>query len=78
MNRTTLPHLVQSIHLMADPKHPETLFLKQKYEKLRGKISSIYAQGDFLEITLNQISHLDVILVYGLGVPHIAHRLIAA
>ncbi len=49
---------MQSVHFMADPEHAETKDLKQKYQELRSKISAIYAQGNFLEITLNQlISH---------------------
>lgn len=48
------PIMIQSIHFMADSEHPETKALTQKYQELRSKISTIYAQGDFLEITLNQ------------------------
>ncbi len=41
---------------MVDPKHSETKALEKKYKKLRGKISAIYARGDFLEITLSKLT----------------------
>lgn len=49
------PLVMQSIHFVADLKHPETKALQRKYQKLREKISAIYSQGDFLEITLSQL-----------------------
>lgn len=52
------PLILQPVHFVADPDHEETKKLKQKYQALRHRISAIYAQGDFLEMTLNQlISH---------------------
>lgn len=50
------PLIIRPVHFMADHNHPETEKLKNKYNKLRSKISAIYAQGDFLEITLSQLT----------------------
>lgn len=50
------PLVIGSVHFSADPEHPETKILEKKYRQLRGKISAIYAQGDFLEITLFQLT----------------------
>jgi hypothetical protein len=50
------PLLIPSIHFIADLKHPETKILEKKYKELRGKISTIYTQGNFLEITLSQLT----------------------
>ena len=49
------PLIVSSVHFVADFSHPETKYLERKYKDARGKISSIYSQGDFLEITLTQL-----------------------
>lgn len=46
------PLLISPVHFVADHSHPETGKLQEKYRKMRGDISAIYAQGDFLEITL--------------------------
>lgn len=53
---TYTPLMIGSVHFMADPNHKDTKKLKDKYKKLRGKISTIYAKGDFLEITLSQLT----------------------
>ena len=45
-----------SFSFMVDDKHPETKYLKNNYASLRGKISAIYANGNFLEITLTQLT----------------------
>lgn len=50
------PLIIHSVHFVADHKHPETIALKEKYRKLRGEISAIYANGDFLEITLSELT----------------------
>lgn len=49
------PLVIKSVHFAADFKHPETKVLQKKYQKLREKISEIYAKGNFLEITLSQL-----------------------
>lgn len=49
------PRIQNSVNFMVDPKHSETKALEVKYERLRGKISAIYAQGDFLEIILSKL-----------------------
>lgn len=46
---------ISSVHFMADPDHEETLHLKEKYDQLRGKLSAIYAKGNFFEITVEQL-----------------------
>lgn len=50
-----LPLMIHSVHFVADHQHPETITLQNKYRKQRGKISAIYAKGNFLEITLSQL-----------------------
>ena len=53
------PLLVRTLHFVADLEHSETKTLKKKYRDLRGKISAIYAKGDFLEITLSKLTSTD-------------------
>ena len=48
--------LVNPVQCMADLDHPETKALQKKYKNLRKKISEIYSQSDFLEITLLQLT----------------------
>jgi hypothetical protein len=48
--------LINPVQYSADLDHPETKALQKKYKNLRKKISEIYSQGDFLEITLTQLS----------------------
>lgn len=50
------PQRIGSVHFVADLEHPSTKILQQKYQNLRGKISAIYAKGDFLEITLSKLT----------------------
>lgn len=50
------PYFFSTIHFAADREHPETKELEEKYHKLWKKISAIYAQGNFLEITLRQLT----------------------
>jgi hypothetical protein len=50
------PLLLGSVHFAADLDHSETKALEKKYRELRGKISAIYAKGNFLEITLTQLT----------------------
>jgi hypothetical protein len=50
------PIIQNPVHFMVDPEHPETKSLEKKYQKLRGAISVIYSQGDFLEITLTKLT----------------------
>ncbi len=50
------PLIMQPVHFVADPKHPETTALQKKYADLQSKISTIYAKGNFLEITLSQLT----------------------
>lgn len=50
------PLMIHSVHFVADHKHPETIALKEKYRRLRGEISAIYAKGNFLEITLSKLT----------------------
>lgn len=47
---------IQSPHFVADLEHKETHVLINNYKVQREKISEIYAKGDFLEITLSQLS----------------------
>jgi len=51
-----MPFHLNSVYFAGDSKHPETIYLKNKYKKMRGEISAIYNQGDFLEITLRQFT----------------------
>ena len=46
----------RSIVCGSDSDHPETKNLKLKYKKFRSKISAIFAKGNFLEITLTQLT----------------------
>lgn len=50
------PLRIQSTYFMANHNNSETKTLQEKYKRLRGKISAIYAQGNFLEITLTQLT----------------------
>jgi hypothetical protein len=50
------PFLIGSVYFVGDLDHAETVALRQKYRKLRGEISAIYAKGDFLEITLSKLT----------------------
>jgi hypothetical protein len=50
------PLVMGSVHFAAALTHPETRALQKKYRKLRAKISQIYAQNDFLEVTLQQLT----------------------
>lgn len=50
-----LPLVIGPIHFVADNDHAETKAIRKKFKELRGKISAIYAQGDFLEITLSKL-----------------------
>ena len=54
--RTYSPLVLRPLQFVADLEHPETKALRIKYDDLRRKISAIYAQGDFLEITLKQLT----------------------
>lgn len=47
---------IPSVHFIADNSHKETKRLKEKYDKLRGKVSAIYATGHFLETTLEKLT----------------------
>ncbi|WP_148300673.1 hypothetical protein [Candidatus Protochlamydia sp. R18] len=51
-----LPLIISPVHFVADYRHSQTVELQKKYQKLRGKISAIYSQGDFLEITLFEMT----------------------
>ncbi len=57
--RHYLPLISNSIFFVADPEHAETKALEKKYRELRGRISAIYAKGDFLEITLSKLTATD-------------------
>lgn len=46
---------IKFIGFMADHHHPETERLNKQYQKLHGKISVLYAKGNFLEVTLAQL-----------------------
>lgn len=50
------PVIMESVHFVGERNHPETLALQKKYRELRGRISEIYSKGDFLEITLRQLT----------------------
>jgi hypothetical protein len=50
------PIILKSVNFMADPNHPETKALKEKYQELRSRIAAIYATGNFLEINLSQLT----------------------
>jgi hypothetical protein len=58
------PLVIEPVYFVADQEHKETKFLEKKYKKLRGKISEIYSQGDFLEITLSQLTSNNCIKNY--------------
>jgi hypothetical protein len=47
-----MPLIIGPVKFAADILHPETIALRKKYKKLRGKISSIYFQNNLLEVTL--------------------------
>lgn len=47
--------IINPVQYSADLDHPESKVLQKKYKNLRKKISDIYSQGDFLEITLSQL-----------------------
>lgn len=47
---------IQSIYFMADHDHAETQYLKEKYGRLRGIVSAIYAKGNFLQTTLSKLT----------------------
>lgn len=49
------PLMLCPVQFVADLQHPETKILQKKYKRLRGKISSFYAQGKFSEPTLSQL-----------------------
>lgn len=49
------PLVIHSVHFAADHQHPETMILREKYRRMRGEISAIYASGNFLEITLSKL-----------------------
>lgn len=53
------PLTIGSIYFVGDITHPETKALQNKYRELRGKISEIYNNGDFLEITLSKLTETD-------------------
>lgn len=50
------PLIEKAVHFIADPDHSETIILDKKYSEMRRRISSIYAKGDFLEITLSKLT----------------------
>ncbi len=47
--------IVDPVHFMADHQNNETMVLKEKYKKDRARISKIYSNADFLEITLSKL-----------------------
>lgn len=47
---------INPVNFVADLTHPETLMLKRKYLRLDRKISSIFANGNVLQITLTQLT----------------------
>jgi hypothetical protein len=53
------PLQLGSVHFIADSNHPETKHLQQKYQEMRGKISSLFANKDFLETVLGQLASQD-------------------
>ena len=53
---TYSPLIASPVHFVADNSHPETKDLEKKYKALRGRISALYAKGDFLEITLSALT----------------------
>jgi len=55
-NRNIYPMMiVNPVQFLADLEHPETKRLQMGYKNSRKMISSIYSQGDFLEITLTRL-----------------------
>jgi hypothetical protein len=50
------PLIMGSVYFAGDTYHPETRALQRKYKQLRENISLIYSQGDFLEISLSQLT----------------------
>ena len=56
-NRDIFPMMiVNPVQFSADLAHPETKVLQVKYQKARQEICSTYSQGDFLEITLSELT----------------------
>ncbi len=49
------PLIMNSVYFNGSPQHPESLELMEKYRKQRGDISSIYSQGNLLEISLSKL-----------------------
>jgi hypothetical protein len=47
---------VKPVQFVSDWEHSKTIALQEKYRRLRGEISAIYAKGDFLEITLSKLT----------------------
>ncbi len=55
-DHTYYPFLIEPVSFVGDLNHSETRKLRKKYQKLRGKISALYAKGDLLEVTLSQLT----------------------
>ncbi|CUI18122.1 conserved hypothetical protein (plasmid) [Candidatus Protochlamydia naegleriophila] len=52
------PLIVDPVHFVADHQNSETIKLKERYKKARGRISKIYSKADFLEVTLSKLMEL--------------------
>ncbi len=50
------PLIIQDLSFAADLQHPETKYLKKKYDHLRGVISAIYAKEGFLVGSLSRFT----------------------
>ncbi len=51
-----LQHAIQSIQFVGDPKSKEVKAIVEQNEKEKTKIKEIYSLGNFLEITLQQLT----------------------
>lgn len=50
------PLMIGTVHFMADHEHAETKILAKKYAEMRSKIALIYAENEFLEVTLSKLT----------------------
>lgn len=49
------PLIVDPVHFVADHQDRETMELKERYKKARARISKIYSNVDFMEVTLSRL-----------------------
>ncbi len=49
------PLIVDPVHFVADHQNSETIELKERYKKARARLSKIYSNADFMEVTLSKL-----------------------